>query len=220
MRVNRKLIYGALPQRDYPLLLLFICFSRFSSVVFVLFTGRGISHWVATHLFRRHIEPLGRGASQVRMPHLYCITHHAPWYHKICVNVFGGTNGVVSSAKISPTNFSTAGVKAKLTLRSALIELQKRLPWYNIPRKWSRFDIDRSARNIRPTCYPVVSGGESAIRRSLGKLLLVNLLQVVRRTSTTAASKTRDIPLLCLNSEEADSTTYQRHKNTAKLVFR
>ena len=36
---------------------------------------------------------------------------------------------------------------------------------------------------IRPTCYPAVSGGESVIRLSLGKLL-VNLLQVVKRTIT------------------------------------
>ena len=31
---------------------------------------------------------------------------------------------------------------------------------------------------IRPTWYPAVSGGESVIRLSLGKLLLANLLQV------------------------------------------
>ena len=36
---------------------------------------------------------------------------------------------------------------------------------------------------IRPTCYPAVSGGESVIRLSLGKLL-VNLLHVVKRTKT------------------------------------
>ena len=36
----------------------------------------------------------------------------------------------------------------------------------------------------RPTCYPAVSGGEGVIRLSLGKLL-VNLLQVVKRTNTT-----------------------------------
>ena len=36
---------------------------------------------------------------------------------------------------------------------------------------------------IRPTCYPAVSGGESVIRLSLGKLL-VNQLQVVKRTNT------------------------------------
>ena len=36
---------------------------------------------------------------------------------------------------------------------------------------------------IRPTCYPAVSGGGSVIRLSLGKLL-VNLLQVVKRTNT------------------------------------
>ena len=37
--------------------------------------------------------------------------------------------------------------------------------------------------NIRPICYPAVSGGESVIWLSLGKLL-VNLLQVVKRTNT------------------------------------
>ena len=37
--------------------------------------------------------------------------------------------------------------------------------------------------HIRPTCYPAVSGGESVVRLSLGKLL-VNLLQVVKRTNT------------------------------------
>ena len=43
--------------------------------------------------------------------------------------------------------------------------------------------IDRSARISGPTCYPAVSGGESAIWLSLGKLL-VNLLQVVKGTNT------------------------------------
>ena len=43
-------------------------------------------------------------------------------------------------------------------------------------------DIDRGPPYIRPTCYPAVSGGESVIRLSLGKLLLVNLLHVVKRT--------------------------------------
>ena len=37
---------------------------------------------------------------------------------------------------------------------------------------------------MRPTCYLAGSGGESVIRLSLGKLLLVNLSQVVKRTNT------------------------------------
>ena len=36
---------------------------------------------------------------------------------------------------------------------------------------------------IRPTWYPAVSGGDSVIRLGLGELL-VNLLQVVKRTNT------------------------------------
>ena len=51
--------------------------------------------------------------------------------------------------------------------------------------------MDRSAgmsgrpANVRPTCYPAVSGGEeSVVRLSLGKLL-VNLLQVVKQTNNT-----------------------------------
>ena len=36
---------------------------------------------------------------------------------------------------------------------------------------------------MRPTCYPAGSWGESVIRLILGKLL-VNLLQVVKRTNT------------------------------------
>ena len=43
---------------------------------------------------------------------------------------------------------------------------------------------------IRPTCYPAVSGGKkSVIRLSLSKLL-VNLLQVVKRTNTPLKSLT------------------------------
>ena len=38
---------------------------------------------------------------------------------------------------------------------------------------------------VRPTCYPAVSGGERVVRLSLDKLLLVKLLQVVKRTITT-----------------------------------
>ena len=40
---------------------------------------------------------------------------------------------------------------------------------------------------IRPTCYPAVSGGESVVRLSLGKLS-VNQLQVVKRTNTPLLS--------------------------------
>ena len=59
--------------------------------------------------------------------------------------------------------------------------LKNTLP--GIPRKSNGLDIDRGPPYIRPTCYPAVSGGESVIRLSLGKLL-VNLLQVVKRTNT------------------------------------
>ena len=39
---------------------------------------------------------------------------------------------------------------------------------------------------IRPICYyPAVSGGGGVVRLSLGKLSLVNLLQVVKRTNTS-----------------------------------
>ena len=52
-----------------------------------------------------------------------------------------------------------------------------------IPRKLNGLDIDRGPPYIRPTCYTAVSGGESVIRISLGKLS-VNQLQVVKRTNT------------------------------------
>ena len=52
-----------------------------------------------------------------------------------------------------------------------------------IPKKWNGLDTDRGPPYIRPTCYPAVSGGESVMRLSLGKLL-VNFLQVVKRTNT------------------------------------
>ena len=61
------------------------------------------------------------------------------------------------------------------------VGLEKTLP--GIPRKWNGLDIDRGPRYILPTCYPAVSGGESVIRLSLGKLL-VHQLQVVERTNT------------------------------------
>ena len=50
-------------------------------------------------------------------------------------------------------------------------------------------DIDRGPPYIQPTCYPAVSGGESVTRLSLGKLL-VNLVQVVKRTDTPLKSFT------------------------------
>ena len=51
-----------------------------------------------------------------------------------------------------------------------------------IPRKWNRLDVDRSARISG--CYPAISGEEGVTRLSLGRLL-VNLLQVVKQTSTS-----------------------------------
>ena len=45
---------------------------------------------------------------------------------------------------------------------------------------------------IRPTWYPAVSAGESVIRLSLGKLL-VNLLQVVKRTNTPLITLTNGV---------------------------
>ena len=59
--------------------------------------------------------------------------------------------------------------------------LKNALP--GIPRKWNGLDMNKGPPYIRPTCYPAVSGGGSVIRLSLGKLL-VNLLQVVKRTDT------------------------------------
>ena len=48
-----------------------------------------------------------------------------------------------------------------------------------------RFYIDRGPPYIWPTCYPAVTGGESVVRLSLGKLrVLINQLQVVKRTNT------------------------------------
>ena len=46
--------------------------------------------------------------------------------------------------------------------------------------------------NIRPTCYPAVSGGKSVIRLSLGKLL-VNLLQVVKQINTSLITLTNGV---------------------------
>ena len=66
--------------------------------------------------------------------------------------------------------------------------LENTLP--GIPRKWNGLDKWQVRPYIRPTCYPAVSGGESVIRLlSLGKLL-VNLLQVVKRTNTPLKSLT------------------------------
>ena len=45
---------------------------------------------------------------------------------------------------------------------------------------------------IRPTGYPAVSGGDGVIRLSLGKLL-VNLLQVVKRTNTQLITLTNGV---------------------------
>ena len=56
-----------------------------------------------------------------------------------------------------------------------------------MPRKRNGLDIDRSAVYPTDLLYPAVSGGESVIRLSLGKLL-VNLLQVVKRTNTLLIS--------------------------------
>ena len=49
---------------------------------------------------------------------------------------------------------------------------------------------------IRPTYYPAVSGGESVIRLSLGKLW-VNQLQVVKRTNTPLNSLTGSQCVCC-----------------------
>ena len=57
--------------------------------------------------------------------------------------------------------------------------LKNTLP--GIPRKWNGLNNWQVRPYILPTCHPAVSGGKSVIRLSLGKLL-VNLLQVVKRT--------------------------------------
>ena len=61
------------------------------------------------------------------------------------------------------------------------VELEKYSPRY--PQEMKRLGYCQVRPYIRPTCYPAVSGGESVTRLSLGKLL-VNLLQVVKRTNT------------------------------------
>ena len=64
------------------------------------------------------------------------------------------------------------------------IELQKYSPRYAQEMKQLGLDIDRSARVSGRPGIPPFQGGKSVIvRLSLGKLL-VNFLQVVKRTST------------------------------------
>ena len=59
--------------------------------------------------------------------------------------------------------------------------LKNTLP--GIPRKWNRSHIDRSGRVSGRPCIPPFQGG-SVLRVGLGKLSLVNLLQVVKQTNT------------------------------------
>ena len=63
-----------------------------------------------------------------------------------------------------------------------MLNLKKNSPWY--PQEMKLLGYNWQVRPyIRPTYYPAVSGGEGVVRLSLGKLL-VNLLQVVKRTNT------------------------------------
>ena len=60
-------------------------------------------------------------------------------------------------------------------------ELQKYSPFF--PQEMKQLGYWQVCPYTRPTCYPAVSGGESVIRRTLGKLL-DNILQVFKRTNT------------------------------------
>ena len=71
--------------------------------------------------------------------------------------------------------------------------LKNTLP--GIPREMKPLGYRQARPYIRPTGYPAVSGGKSIVKLSLGKLLLVNLLQVIKRTN---------IPLKFLNTPLSD----------------
>ena len=94
-------------------------------------------------------------------------------------------NGVVDRSRVFWVVGSNPTIhNNKLFQTFPMSNLKSALP--GIPRKRNRLDIDKSARiSGRPAIIPPFQGGGSVVRLSLGKLLLVNLLQVVKRTNTS-----------------------------------